>query len=287
MKKLVLFFGITIMFVAFLGSQMVRAESYQRWITFDQPGHIMTANELADITGALGRNEISSGTYRLSTGVTYKIPQPNLFLQYIVMCVKEGEPSIITMDDVVREIQNGEVVRWGNDISVKVRNYYFSSLHSRVQFIDNYSGNNVDGVFVLLIHGNPKIKMDCGNPLWVIGGEKIPPQNIPDKFILEQKVKISSFNFPEDLGGSIVVKQVPNLYFPPVPKERGRIKVWVFVIPLAAIIGGGIYLLTKKKNSSPMDNGGPGGAPVTRPVVPPPVIPPVVPGGPGGAPTTP
>lgn len=233
-----MFFMITIMFVAFFGSQMVRAESYQRWITFpNSPGHIMTASEMADITGALGKGEISSGTYRLSTGVTYKIPQPNLFLEYIVMCVEEGEPSIITIDDVVREIQNGEVVRWGNDINVKVRNYYFSSLHGRVQFIDNYSGAGIDSVFVLLINGKPKIKMDCGNPLWVIGGDiiqtppikKTPPQE-PNLTPTPPQKKIS-LTFKSTIS-------VQNFYYPPAPKKKKEIKVGKVVL-----IGGGSGLL--------------------------------------------
>lgn len=258
-----MFFMMTIMFVAFFGSQMVRAESYQRWITFDQPGHIMTANELADITGALGRGEISpQATYKLSTGITYKISQPDLFLQYIVMCVKEGEPSIVTIEDIVREIQGGDVVQWGNDINVKVKNYYFSSLHNKIQYIDNYSGN--DGVFVLLIHGNPKIKMDCGNPLWVIGGERIPLQVEPKpRNELEQKVKISSFNFPEDLGGS-VTKQVQKAwsYEPPITVKKKFFRRTGVVIGCVVLgaggVGGILYAIFHKGADTPhgtMSNG--------------------------------
>lgn len=169
-----------------------------------------------------------------------------------------------------------------------------------VRFVDD-EHNNFDRNYIVFPAGEKIYTNESGQYFAAICGNRIDYLRPVDLVkIVEEKVeeptqgkvkteiKISAFNFPEDLGGIETKKvQVPNLYLPPAPKEQKKIKVWIFVIPVAAIIGGGIYLLTKKKNSSPMDNGGPGGAPVTRPVVPPPVIPPVVPGGPGGAPTTP
>ena len=168
MKKIIMFL-VAIVLIALWGSQIVSAESYQRWVYWvNEPSHVMTASEMADITASLSRREISAqNTYRLSTGITYKIPQPDLYLQYILMCVKARETAIVTTQNVVDAIQGGDVVKWGNDISVRVRNYYFSSVHNRVQYIDNYSGASA-GVFVLLINGEPKIKMECGNPLEVI-----------------------------------------------------------------------------------------------------------------------
>ena len=269
MKKLT-FLLVTLIF---LGSQAI-AESYQRWITFvNEPKHVMTASELADITASLGRGEISSGfTYQLSTGITYYIPQPSLFLQYITMCVKEGEPSIITTEDVARAIKNGEVVRWGNDINVKVRNYYFSSLHSKVQFIDNYSGADIaGGVFVLLINGKPKIKMDCGNPLLVIGGEVV--QTTPTTTAITEPV-VTVFTLPVDLGQSY--SKPIDLGLAKVEKTKTKTKTWLgrnwpWLAPVILGTVYGAYRLLDRKGS-------PGGAPLTPAVIPP--------GGPGGAPLT-
>lgn len=137
---------------------------------------------------------------------------------------------------------------------------------------------NENGQYFAAICGN---RIDYLRPVDLVKIVEVEVEK--EKFLPPKKETTYDLNFKS----TVVDKGVPNLYFPPVPKEQKKIKVWVFVVPLAAIIGGGVYLLTKKKNSSiPMDNGGPGGAPVTRPVVVPPVVPPVNPGGPGGAPTT-
>lgn len=87
----------------------------------------------------------------------------------------------------------------------------------------------------------------------------------------------------QDLGVSSKTKE---------KEEKKEIKIGKVVL-----IGGGSGLLATAivflvkallNNHQHHDSGEPGGAPVTRPVVVPPVIiPPVVPGGPGGAPTTP
>jgi len=177
MKKAIVI--VIVMLVALLGSQNIyAAESYQRWIYWvNEPNHIATASEMADITAALANGTIvPTGTYKLSSGVTYRIPQPNLYLEYIVMCIKVGEPSIVTTQDVINAIGNGEVVRWGDDISYKVKNYYFSTRYNEVRFIGNYSGSE-KGIYVLLINGKPKIKMNCGNPLGIYD-EKYTPKYV-------------------------------------------------------------------------------------------------------------
>lgn len=284
MKKLMILFLLTIL----LSLQVNAAESYQRWIKFiNEPNHVMTASEMADITASLSRREISAqNTYRLSTGITYKIPQPDLYLQYILMCVKTGEPTIVTTQNVVDAIQGGDVVRWGNDISVKVKNYYFSLLHNKIQFIDNYSGAE-EGVPVLLINGKPKIKMDCGNPLGPYY-EGIPQYTKPELkseplVFSTKKEEDWSFSSPRKIYEERTVDQ--NI-FKQVEKEKKFkwkpvLVVGGFVIGIP-LTGYGIYKLFFDHPHNL--GGGPGGAPMTPGT---PVIPPVIPGGPGGAPITP
>lgn len=292
MKKLILFL------LVLLSLQTINAaESYQRWIKFiNEPNHVMTASEMADITASLSRREISSqNTYRLSTGITYKIPQPDLYLQYILMCVKAGEPAIVTTQNVVDAIQSGDVVKWGNDISVRVKNYYFSTLHNKIQFIDNYSGVK-EGIFVLLINGKPKIKMDCGNPLGPCYEGYVPqytePKSESISFSTSKQEENWSFVSPRKMYGE---RTVDLSIFKPVTSEK-KFK-WKRVIIVGGVvvglgsIGYGIYSLITNNHHH---RGGPGGASSTTyherpvPVIPPVVVPvPVVPGGPGGAPASP
>jgi len=173
-----------------LGLKSVGADSYQHWITFYEERanksmvetkHSLTRLEMSDIYGALVGNKIlPNDVYRLSTGVVYKIPQPSLFLEYIERCVKVARPSATTAQLVFEAISTSERTQWGNDISVRVRNYYYSSLNKKVQFNDNYSGAD-EGVWVLVIDGTPTIKCDCGNPLERIGEmvKATPPKQDP------------------------------------------------------------------------------------------------------------
>lgn len=166
MKKITFFL---LFFVAIFGSQKMHAESYQRWIYWvSDSTHVSTADEMAEIVQnlVLG-NVLPNEPYTLSNGVEIRIPEPDVYLEYIIMCVKEGEPSITTTEDVINAIRNGDVVKWGNDINFKVKNYYFSTAHNEVRFMDNYSGEE-KAVPVLLVNEKPKLKLDCGNPLVVI-----------------------------------------------------------------------------------------------------------------------
>jgi hypothetical protein len=166
---------VTIMFVAFLSSQMVSAESYQRWIYWvNQPNHIANANDMADITQALSKEEIlANSIYSLNSGVTYKIPWPDLYFEYIMRCVKASDATVVTAMDAVKAILNGDAVKWGNDIPYTVKNYFYSTTHNEVRFIGNYSGAE-GGIMVLLINGIPTIKLDCGNPLEVYAENYTP-----------------------------------------------------------------------------------------------------------------
>lgn len=253
------------LFIIFWGLNS-NAESYQRWITFvNEPGHIMTADEMGDIVWSLGKGEISSGkTYRLSTGVTYKIPRPKIFYDYIFMCVRQGESDVVTLNDLVRKIKSGDVVIWGNDISCRVQNYYYSSLHGKVKYIDDYSGaESSEQVYVLLINGKPKIKMDCGNPLW----NKIlfiPPAPIERRtttdtgFNRELSSDWRSYRAPMK-DQSVVVTTVPPeqpawQYEPPVKKRKKFFRRTGVVIGEVFIgvagVGGILYAILHKGPSS-------------------------------------
>jgi hypothetical protein len=172
MKKII-FYSFFFLLVALLGSQTVHAESHQRWVVYEDTTYVPTPGFLSDMTLALMNGEIESNVPSVIDGITITIAQPDLYLKYIVMCVKSGEPSIVTDEDVIREIANGDVVKWGDDINCKVKNYYFSTAHNEVRFNGNYSGAT-DGVEVLLINGKPKIKAKCGNPLEPYANNYVP-----------------------------------------------------------------------------------------------------------------
>ena len=163
MKKII-FYLFVFLLVALLGSQSIYAETYQRWVAIKDLTYTPTSGFLADMTLALMNGEIMANQPYVVDGETITIAHPDIYLQYIEMCVKSGEPSIITDEDVINAIANGDVVKWGDDINCKVKNYYYSTAHNEVRFNGNYSGA-VEGVDVLLINGKPKIKARCGNPL--------------------------------------------------------------------------------------------------------------------------
>lgn len=284
MKKLILFL------LVLLSLQTINAaESYQRWIYWvNEPSYQVTASEMADITAILYEgNILPNREYRLSTGVTYKIPQPNLFLEYIEKAVRLARPSADTPQKVVDAIYGAEKMKWDNNVSVHVKNYYFSTLHNKIQWIDNYSGEN-KGTDFLFIDGRPVIKCDCGNPLGLYY-EGYQPKPEPIVSFSTSKQDNWVYVSPKKVYGN----EVPDLYLTSPTKEK-KFK-WKPVIIVGGVavglagVGYGIYsLITNNRNH----RGGPGGAPSTTyherpvPVITPPVVVPV-PGGPGGSPASP
>jgi len=255
MKKVILF-----LFVAFfLGSQSINAESYQRWVYWvNEPSHQVTATELAEITVALYNGLVLPDTvYKLNSGITYRIPQPKLFLVYVEKAVRSARPSANTTQKVVDAIAGAEKMKWDNNISVKVRNYYFSTLNKKVQHIDNYSGEGKDTDF-LFIDSNPSFKCDCVNALEIIidllykpveniSLKVITPKQedvpfITPRNILEEKTKITGYEIPATNKEK---------------REKGWFaKNWWWVVPVSAlIVGGSIYgvkQISKDKNVSPV-----------------------------------
>ncbi len=154
--------------------QVVSAQSYQRWIVWVKPtSHEVTSPEMADIVSALYNGLIQPNQqYRLSTGVVYTIPNPKTFLNTIERCVKAARPSADTPQEVIDAIAEGEKRPWGNDYSLKTKNYWYSTKDKAVVYNDNYLGIGMNTDF-LWIDGTPTIKCDCGNGQEVIAGQTV------------------------------------------------------------------------------------------------------------------
>ena len=256
MKKFVTFIIVAMFAVETI--QTVSAQSYEPWIV-SSTSHFSSEN-IADIISAIYQEKIKPNvTYQVG-GISFRIPHPEIYLRYIVKCVKRSDPNCRTTEDVVRSVQGGDVIRWGNDISYRVKNYYYSSLHNRVSFNSNYSGAQT-GVWVLLINGIPTIKLDCGNPLEYESSQQqlqattIVGSNHEFEPRIEPTAKRRiEFQKPEPMEDDWSFKKPLNynaqsglnLEQPqldlPVEKEsfqKKRFKVWWVAVPVSAI-GAGI-----------------------------------------------
>lgn len=273
MKK---FFFLVLL--AIVSTQAIYAESYQRWVYWVSPeNHEVTASEMAEITSLLYDNKIVvNKEFSLSSGVRLRIPQPALYLSYIVKAVRSANPAALTRDDIIYCLNDAEKMRWGNDIVGSYKNYYYSYVYKGVRHIDNFSGEGKDVDF-LFINGIPAIKCDCGNPI-----ERQDP--VP---VLKQEEPVPTSPNPaegetlkeEPAQVKIIVRNVyrepdyrqPIDRVPPKIKKNNLTVVWIVggvVIGLGGLAGL-IYCLV-----SGSSNGAPGGAPTTPPT----------PGGPGGTP---
>jgi hypothetical protein len=144
----------------------VQAQSYQRWIYWvGNENHQLTAQEMGEITEKLFNGEIlPNKVFVLSNGVSLRIPQPSLFLRYIRTAVLSVRPWATERDQIVDAIYTADRFRWGNDVNVRVKNYWVSDQNKKVNYTNNYSGEGKNSLF-LFIDGIPTIKCDCGNPL--------------------------------------------------------------------------------------------------------------------------
>lgn len=138
---------------------------YLHWIYWvNNPNHVGTADELSEIAFVLNEGNVQPNKeYKLSTGITYKIPMPNLYLSYLVRVYRKVDPTT-TSDNVYLKIKKSDETYWDNNLNMTVTNYYFSSVHKEVRSIPNYSGKD-DQSPILIYNGYPVIKRDCGNPL--------------------------------------------------------------------------------------------------------------------------
>lgn len=273
------------------GMQLVNAQNtYLHWVYWvNDVQHQVTPSELADITadlyGVNGRVVNANQVYRLSSGVTYKIPQPSLFLAYIEKAVQSARPTANSPKDVVDAINGAEKMKWDNNVSVTgVKNYYYSSAHKRVQSLDNYSGEgkNVDFLF---IDGKPAFKCDCVNALL----NPIPILVVKKKEETTGGLLGLFHNLDNDLPANLQIEKKNDFKNPLPPPEKRKprkpLKIgnWKIVVPVVAILAAAVKMIFFPHHSA-VDTGGPGGAPITPAVIPDPVVPPG--GGPGGAPTT-
>lgn len=261
-----------LLLIVLLGAQLgYGADTYQHWISWFQKAdntvteikHDVTIAEMADITAALYGGKVSPGKlHQLSSGIIYKVPQPKLYLEYIEKCVRAARPSATTPQLVVDAILSADRVQWGNDISVLTKNYYYSTVHSKVKYIDNFTGNT--GIWVLVIDGTPTIKCDCGNPLERIGEiiiqeEKTPPPPPAQEF-KEPKKDDWVFEMPKNREVKLIDLNIP----PPVVKKDHKL-LWFAAGVL--VTSAALYLATRDRGgpapapSYPADEGGPAGAP--------------------------
>ncbi len=250
-----------------MGTQILIAESYQRWIYWVSPeNHEVTANEMAEIASLIYDNKvIANKEFTLSSGARLRIPQPALYLSYIVKAVRSANPAALTKDDIVYCLNDAEKMRWGNDVSGSYRNYYYSYAYKGVRCIDSFSGEgkNVDFLF---INGIPVIKCDCGNPIEnknppIITTEKEVVENPPPPVedTLETKPEIKSEIFKIVYHSSYRPSQ--NQPATNLVKKKNPWKIVCVVGGITITIGAAyfIYTLFRKGSSAP---GEPGGAPV-------------------------
>jgi hypothetical protein len=127
--------------------------------------------------------------------------------------------------------------------------------------IDFFSDSHFDGMVAVFVYNKCNLvvfKTRCMNLLKNTGQSSF--QRVPDQIVPEVKkdVKISSFSFPEDLGGSIVetkqVQQKAWSYEPPVKQRKKFFKRPVVIIGgIVVTVGLGylVYALLHKSAASP------------------------------------
>lgn len=279
---------ILVMLIIMSTQAVFAADSYLRWVYWEnEKSHIATQTEMAAIIDMIATDNVKPNlVYTLATGVSFRIPKPDLYLEYLLLAIKKSDPRVVTIPDAVEAVLKGDIVEWGNDISYRVKNYYFSSLNNRIQYIDNYTGTESETRF-LLINGYATIKLDCGNPLEVIGDVTFSE---PEPVVVSNPVIQDETPVPTERHLTVQQALVLNVEIkttsyrepiqPVVLNRRGWVIPVVVVGGITVTVGLGYLIYSLISNH----HGGPGGAPVTIPTTP---IVPVVPGGgPGGAPTT-
>lgn len=155
---------ISLLVVILLLSMQSKAD-YLHWLYWvSNPSHGGTVQEYTDIAYGLSNGTIKPNVvYRLTSGETYKIPKPELYLSYLVKVVKKVDPST-TSENLYKKIRESVKTRWDNNFPGTVNNYFYSLVSNSVTYRSNYSGRSED-VDILVLNGMPIIKCDCGNPL--------------------------------------------------------------------------------------------------------------------------
>ncbi len=157
------------------GHYLAPTGEYLHWVIWvGQTSHNATAEEIGDIVYYISRGGVKpNATYRLSSGTEYQIPKPDLLLDYYLRIYQKIDDTV-TRANLWMVIKKDDVGKWDNNLHYRVKNYYYSILHSEVRFIPDYSGAEL-GVEVLIHKGIPTIKVDCLNPLEVENYKPIKP----------------------------------------------------------------------------------------------------------------
>lgn len=254
------------------------ADSYLRWIYWEnEKTHIATQQEMGAIIDMLAADKVKPDlVYTLATGVSFRIPKPGLYLEYLLKAIKKSDPRVVTTEDAVEAVLKGDIAKWGNDISYRVKNYYFSSKNDKIQYIDNYTGVESETRF-LLINGYPTIKLDCGNPLEIIGDVIIRPLEevtpVAEPIVKEETPpppRVRKLTVQEALVLDIETGRAYKKHTPiPEINRRGWVK------PVLITAGAVVVILAVVKFVIPLfcKDGNPGEAPLSPP--------PIVPGGGG------
>lgn len=254
-----------------MGSQVVHAQSYQRWIYWSNEGHQVTASEMGEITEKLfDREIIPNRTFALSNGVSLRIPQPLLFLRYIRIAVLSVRPWATEKDQIIDAIYNSDRFRWGNDVNVRVKNHWVSVQNKKATFTNNYSGEGKN-VFFLFIDGIPTIKCDCGNPLELMpeyfsfrheggGGKGYIVESDPNRrgssSSQTQTIEAASPDFvaPKTIS-EMVLGKVPQEQTSDVliPQKKFNWKPVIIVGGTAVTVGTGLLVYSLLKKQKPND----------------------------------
>jgi len=262
--------------------QGVQAQSYQRWIYWvGNENHQLTAREMGEITEKLFNQEIiPDKVFNLSSGVSLRIPQPNLFLRYIRISVMSVRPWASSREDILDAIYKADRFRWGNDVVIRVKNHWVSDQNKKVTYTNNYSGEGKNSFF-LFIDGIPAVKCDCGNPL------ELMPEYYSYRH--QRDERINTYHQEERMSQQVSQPRSTDFVAPRTVREMATqtmpaqqpisdLSVQEFDWTPVIVVGGivvlvsGVYLIKSLlKKETPI--GGPAGVPGHND-----------PGGPGGAP---
>jgi len=161
MKKII----ITALFLLLI--KICAAETFfptsGRWFKFSQKGYTLKVADLSVIIKSIEKGE---DIVWLNIGCKAQILHPQDWLTLVIQCYQAID-NTVNNSNIIDAINNSQLFYWGDDISVKVKNYYWGE-NGGTYFINDYNGFAADPsgkIPVILYKGYPVMKMTCGNPL--------------------------------------------------------------------------------------------------------------------------